>query len=225
MKTKFARDGSGSKPSERSSPASRSRSSTTSLTSGGLRSAATASAAESVETGAGDWRRRSSAAISGARERVPDARARERERLRERADHDDVLVLDQPRRRLAGVLEVRLVHGERPRIGERPELAERIPRPARKRQTPASRLRLSAPASSAPSRKSGYVGSVGIATVSPGPANARATRRIRSSAPGAEHDVLRLDARVPRDRRLERGVAAVRIRVDLRERRRERARP
>src|SRR5207237_642326 len=42
----------------------RPRPSATSLTSRGFRSAATASAAESVETGAGDWRRRSSAAIS-----------------------------------------------------------------------------------------------------------------------------------------------------------------
>ena len=41
----------------------------------------------------------------------------------------------------------------------------------------------SAPARSTASRKSGYVGGGGIATVSPGPANARATRNRRSSAP------------------------------------------
>src|SRR3954453_13410461 len=41
----------------------------------------------------------------------------------------------------------------------------------------------SAPASQAPTRKSGYVGSSAIATSSPGPANARAQSRIRSSAP------------------------------------------
>src|SRR5580765_3670009 len=40
-----------------------------------------------------------------------------------------------------------------------------------------------APASHAPTRKTGYVGSSAIATVSPGPANARAQSRIRSSAP------------------------------------------
>src|SRR5213078_1210553 len=40
-----------------------------------------------------------------------------------------------------------------------------------------------APASSAATRKSGYVGGAGAATTSPGPANARAQRRMRSSAP------------------------------------------
>ena len=40
-----------------------------------------------------------------------------------------------------------------------------------------------APASSTAIRKSGYVGASGIATVSPGPAYARAQSRIRSSAP------------------------------------------
>src|SRR5439155_18992136 len=40
-----------------------------------------------------------------------------------------------------------------------------------------------APASSAATRNSGYVGSGGTATTSPGPANARAHRRMRSSAP------------------------------------------
>src|SRR5436190_14957730 len=40
-----------------------------------------------------------------------------------------------------------------------------------------------APASSAATRKSGYVGGAGTATTSPGAANARAQSRIRSSAP------------------------------------------
>ena len=40
-----------------------------------------------------------------------------------------------------------------------------------------------APASSAATRNSGYVGSCGIATVSPGRANARPQSRSRSSAP------------------------------------------
>src|SRR6185312_6457867 len=48
-----------------------------------------------------------------------------------------------------------------------------------------------APASSAATRKSGYVGSGGTETTSPGPANVRAQSRIRSSA-GTEHDVLGL---------------------------------
>src|SRR6266849_1247457 len=40
-----------------------------------------------------------------------------------------------------------------------------------------------APASSAATRNSGYVGSGGTATTSPGPANVRAQSRMRSSAP------------------------------------------
>jgi hypothetical protein len=42
---------------------------------------------------------------------------------------------------------------------------------------------IAAPASRAAIRKSGYVGAAGMAIVSPGPAYARAHRRIRSSAP------------------------------------------
>ena len=56
-------------------------------------------------------------------ERVPDPRAGERERLRERPQHDHVAVVDQRDRGLAAVLEVRLVDDERPRVGQRPQLA------------------------------------------------------------------------------------------------------
>ncbi len=124
QKTKFAREGNGSKPIERNSPASRSRSSTTELTSGGI--------AQRRDSKRRRERRDRSGRLAAAqfrrdlrrRERVADACAREPERFREGADHDDVLVGDQPRSRLVRVLEVRLVHGERPRVGERPELAE-----------------------------------------------------------------------------------------------------
>ena len=60
-------------------------------------SAASASAAESVETGAGACRAFSSAASSRDGERVADARAGERERLREGAQHDHVAVVDERR--------------------------------------------------------------------------------------------------------------------------------
>jgi len=63
-KTKFACDGRGSNPRARSAAASRSRSSTTAVTSGGVRSAASASATDKVDTGAGAWRARSSEAVS-----------------------------------------------------------------------------------------------------------------------------------------------------------------
>ena len=64
-------------------------------------------------------------------ERVPDPRAGERERLRERAQHDHVAVVDERDRGLAEVLEVRLVDDERPRVRQRPQLAGRAARPAR----------------------------------------------------------------------------------------------
>ena len=51
-----------------------------------------------------------------AGEGVADTRAGEPERLRERPDHDDV-VLDQVDCAHARVLEVRLVDDERPRVG------------------------------------------------------------------------------------------------------------
>ena len=53
-------------------------------------------------------------------ERVADARAREPEQLRERAQHDDAVV-EQRHGGLAAVLEVRLVDDERPRVRERAE--------------------------------------------------------------------------------------------------------
>ena len=99
--------------------ASRSRSSTTGVTSGGDASAASASAAESVDTGAGAWRAFSSRGELARGERVADARAGEPERLRERAQHDHVAVVDQRHRGLAEVLEVRLVDDERPRVRQR----------------------------------------------------------------------------------------------------------
>ena len=88
------------------------------VTSGGDASAASASAREARH------RRRRLAAVqlggeSRDGDRVADARAREPERLRERAQHDDAVV-DQRDRRLAGVLEVRLVDDERPRVRQRP---------------------------------------------------------------------------------------------------------
>ena len=48
--------------------------------------------------------------------------------------HDDAVV-DQPDGAVvAAVLEVRLVDDERPRVGQRVELAERVARPAAERQ-------------------------------------------------------------------------------------------
>ena len=67
------------------------------------------------------------------RERVADARTREREDLRERPQHDHAVV-EQRHRRHARVLEVRLVDDERPRLGQRVERAGRVVRPARERQ-------------------------------------------------------------------------------------------
>ena len=70
----------------------------------------------------------------GRRERVADPRAGERERLRERAQHDDAVV-DQPDRAVgAAVLPVGLVDDERPRARQRIERAGRIVRPAAERQ-------------------------------------------------------------------------------------------
>ena len=67
-------------------------------------------------------------------ERIADARTRERECLRERAQHDHVAVLDERQRGLAAVLEVRLVDHERPRRRQLRQLAERAVRPARERE-------------------------------------------------------------------------------------------
>jgi hypothetical protein len=72
-----------------------------------------------ARTGAGAWRASSLARKLSRRERVPDARAGEPERLRERPQHDHVAVLDQRDRRLAEVLEVRLVDDEGPRRRQR----------------------------------------------------------------------------------------------------------
>ena len=172
-------------------------------------------AAESVETGAGAWRRFSSAAVSAVGERVADARAREAERLRERAQHDHAVV-DQPRRGLARVLEVRLVDDERPRLRQRIERAGRVVRPAAERE---HRV---------------VVADVRARELD-GDAKERVRRLVRDrdrvARPGeraraeqdqvvgarAEHDVLRRDARVARDRGDdELRVAAVRILVDAR---------
>ena len=54
----------------------------------------------------------------------------------------------------------------------------------------------SAPASCAATRKSGYVGAVGIATVSPGPGERARDEQDQVVRARAEHDVLRLDAGV-----------------------------
>ena len=87
----------------------------------------------------------------------------------------------------------------------------------------ARRRRPSRPASSAATRKSGYVGSGGTATTSPGPGERARAQQDEVVAARAEHDVLRLDARVRGDRLVDARVAAVRIRVDVGERRRDRA--
>ena len=70
----------------------------------------------------------------GRRERVADACAGERERLRERAQHDHAVV-DQPDGAVgAAELPVRLVDDERPRVGQRVERAGRVVRPAAERE-------------------------------------------------------------------------------------------
>ena len=131
----------------------------------------------------------------------------------------------RPDGRLAArVLEVRLVDDERPRLRQRRQVAERVARPAAVREHGAR------------------VADVGAGQLG-GDAEERVRRLLRDRdgvagprerAPAeqeqvvgarAEHDVLRLDAGVRRDRLVDPRIAAVRIRVDLRERAGERARP
>ena len=81
-------------------------------------------------------------------ERVADARACEREQLRERAQDDHLVAVDEWQRGLAAVLEVRLVDDERARVGQIVERARRVVRPAAKVST-GSTSPISAPASCA----------------------------------------------------------------------------
>ena len=67
------------------------------------------------------------------RERVSDARPGEPEQLREGPQHDH-LVVEERQRRLAAVLEVRLVDDERARGGDRVERPGRVVRATGKRE-------------------------------------------------------------------------------------------
>ena len=146
------------------------------------------------------------------------------QRLRERAQHDHVAVVDQRQRRLPRVLEVRLVDDERPRARQRRELAERAVRAARERE---HRL---------------VVADRGARELRGNPVNgiraprldrdlvARPRERARAQedqvvGADAEHDVLGIDAVVVGDRAVQLLVAAGRIVVDPRERLRDRPRP
>ena len=120
------------------------------------------------------------------------------------------------RRLAARVLEVRLVDGERPRVGQRPAgrragcpgrqqnvstgvvVADRRARELRPR--PEERIRRLAAGSRRRRR---------------GRRTTRATQQDQVVGAGAEHDVLRLDARVRGDRLVDARIAAVRVRVDL----------
>ena len=166
----------------------------------------------------------SSAATSVASERVADARAREPERLRERAD-DDHAVVEQPDRTVVfAELDVRLVDDERTRRRQRVERPGRIVRPAAERQ---HRIVV-------PDGRAGETAGDSVERIRRlvrdrhhvAVAGERA-RDEQDQIVGArtEDDVLRLDARVRGDRRDQLRIAAVRILVDARERSRDGRRP
>ena len=156
-------------------------------------------------------------------ERVADARAREAERLRERPQ-DDNPVVDEPGRGLAArILEIGLVDDERPRLGKRNQLAGRVVGPAAEREH-----RRGGADRRAGDPDGGSVERVRLVGHDRDlVAGARERPRAEQDqvvGAGAEHDVLRLDARIPRDRRDQLREAAVRVRVDIGERRRDRGR-
>ena len=153
---------------------------------------------------------------------ISDASSREPERLRERPEDDDAVV-DEPRGGDARVLEVRLVHDERARGRELTELTGRVVRATAERHD-----------------------RIGGADLGAGELRADSVQRIRRlrcdrddvSRPGeraraqedevvgacSEHDVLGLDARIPRDALHELRKATVRVPVHLGERARDRPR-
>ena len=108
-----------SRPSARRQDASRSRSSITGAASGGVR--------ERSDRQCGRQRRDRCRRLPRVqlrgdlcrRERIADSRPREPEQLRERSEHDHVVV-EQRHRGRAAVLEVRLVDDERPRVRQPP---------------------------------------------------------------------------------------------------------
>ena len=155
-------------------------------------------------------------------DRVAHPRGRERERLRERADHDHAVV-DQTDRGLAAVLEIRLVDDERPSLRQRIERAGRVVRPAAERQhgIVVADLRAREPRADPEERVRRLVGDRDRVTGTCEGARAEQDQVVRARA---EHDVLRADAGVARDRVDELRIAAVRVRVDARERPR-RSRP
>ena len=155
-------------------------------------------------------------------ERVADAPARQAERLRERAEDDDSLA-DPPGGRLARVLVVGLVHDQRPGRGEVAERAGRVVRPAaeRDRRVVVGDVRAGQVRGDAEERVRRLVGD-GHAVARAGEGSGAEEDEI--VGPGAQHDVLGLDAGVAGDRRGQLRVAAVRVVLDVGERRGERAR-
>ena len=182
-KRKFARDGSGSSPSARSARARRSRSSTTGVTSGGD--------CERRERERGGERRDRARRLARVQLRARCRRRRARSRrARRRARTPSRTCGSRRRRRRSGRAAVSPQYSKYASsttsgraVGQRRRARRSGCSAGSRTSATGSSSPTSAPASHAPMRKSGYVGSSAIATVSPGPANARAQSRIRSSAP------------------------------------------
>ena len=139
-------------------------------------------------------------------ERVSDARAREAEQFRERAQ-DDHTVVEQVERRHAAVLEVGLVDDQRTRVRQRPELAGRVVRPAGEGEhrvdvsdLGARELRRDA------KERVGRRGRDGDRVA--GPRISPRAEQDQVVGARAEHDVLRLHTGVVRDRAAQLAVAA-----------------
>ncbi len=157
----------------------------------------------------------------GVRERVPDAGPGEPEGLGEGAQDDDA-VLQEARRRLACVLEVGLVHDERPCGRQLPERAGRVVRPTAERQH-----RILGPdlrAHEVGGSREEWIGRL----VRDRDPVARAGERSRAEqdevvGAGAQDDVLRRHPRVAGDGGRQVRVPAVRVVLHVGDRRRERA--
>src|SRR6266511_2994758 len=153
--------------------------------------------------------------------RVPDARGREPERLRERADDDDAA---QPDGGVARGLGIRLVHDQRPSSRHRPERARRVVRPAAERDdgVVVADLGSCEPGGDPEERVRGLVEHAHSV-----PRTREGSRAEQDQIVGAraEDDLLDADACVRRDRVEQRGETAVRIALDLLQRSRDRFRP
>jgi hypothetical protein len=154
------------------------------------------------------------------RDRVPHTRRRERERLRERPDRDHA---GEPRRRVASELGVRLVDDQRTLRRHRAERARRVVRTAAERHDGAvvRDLGTGKPRRDPDQRIRRLVEHAHDVTR---PCERSRGEQQQVVGACAEHDARRLDARVLGDRLEQRRKAAVRVPLDLCQRRREHAR-